>query len=151
MKEDLKQVSELKLSYSPKVKPSERAKVTSSREAYNIFLESWDQATIYLTEQCKVMLLNRANKVIGVYTLSTGGTAGSIVDPKMVFSTVLIAPASQIILAHNHPSGNLEPSEQDKKVTRILKNAGDVLDIKVLDHLIISPEGYFSLSDEGLI
>ncbi|WP_127127862.1 JAB domain-containing protein [Pseudoflavitalea rhizosphaerae] len=151
MKEVLKQVSELKLSYSPKVKPSDREKITSSKDAYKIFLESWDEATIYLTEQCKVMLLNRANRVVGIHTLSIGGVTGSIVDPRIVFALTLVSPANQLILCHNHPSGNLTPSEQDIKITKKLKEAGSFLDIEVVDHLIISPEGYYSFSDNGLI
>ena len=97
------------------------------------------------------MLLNRANKVLGIYPVSKGGVSGTLVDPKLIFSVALKCNASSIILAHNHPSGNLFPSENDKELTQKLKSAGNFLDIKVLDHLIITPEGYFSFADEGLL
>jgi DNA repair protein RadC len=96
------------------------------------------------------MLLNRANKVLGITDLSTGGTNGCIIDLKVIFQYAILATASFIILAHNHPSGSLKPSEADIAITRKVKEACKFLDITLLDHLIISPdERYFSLADEG--
>lgn len=97
------------------------------------------------------MLLNRANKVIGILKLSTGGTSATIAEPKLVFASSILSNASSIILAHNHPSGNLTPSQADIDLTKKLKEAGKFLEIPVLDHLIVTSEGYYSFADEGLI
>jgi len=96
-------------------------------------------------------LLNRNNQVIGIYPLSRGGMAGTVVDAKLVFSVALKCNASSIIIAHNHPSGNLNPSEADKVITKKLKKAGSYLDIVLLDHLVITNDGFFSFTDNGLM
>lgn len=145
------QVSEISVSYRPKFKASERPKVTSSKQVYDIFSSNWDKDILELKEQFKIMLLNRANRVIGIYEVSNGGMSGTIADPKLIFSTALKSCASSIILSHNHPSGNLKPSEADKRLTQKIKNGGELLDITVLDHVIITAEGYFSFADEGLL
>ena len=97
------------------------------------------------------MLLNRANKVIGLVDISVGGFAGTIADPKVIFGAALKAGASSLILAHNHPSGNLKPSKADISLTHKLISAGSFLDISVFDHIIITAEGYLSFADECLI
>jgi DNA repair protein RadC len=102
-------------------------------------------------EYSYVILLNRAAYVLGVYQLSSGGTTGTVVDPKLVFQSALKANASAIILAHNHPSGNLNPSEEDKKLTKKIQSAGSFLDINLYDHLILTNDGYKSFADEGLM
>ncbi|MDA9554641.1 JAB domain-containing protein [Pelobium sp.] len=145
------QVSEISVTYKPKFKASERPRVTSSKQVYDIFNKHWDADIIELKEQFKIMLLNRANRVIGIYEVSNGGMSGTIADPKLIFSTALKTCASSIILSHNHPSGNLKPSEADKTMTRKIKAGGELLDITVLDHVIITAEGYFSFADEGLL
>lgn len=145
------QVSEINVIYNPKFKASERPKVTTSKQVYDIFNNQWDKDIIELKEQFKIMLLNRANKVIGIYEVSNGGISGTVADPKLIFSTALKACASNIILSHNHPSGNLTPSEADKRMTQKIKAGGELLDITVLDHVIITAEGYFSFADEGLL
>jgi len=109
----------------------------------------WDR--IELLEEFKVMLLNRHNKVLGVASISVGGMEATIVDPKVVFSIALKAKASQIILAHNHPSGNINPSLVDTQVTRKLKRAGELLEIKVCDHLIITKDSFYSHADDDLM
>jgi len=98
-----------------------------------------------------VILLNRANRVIGIFNLSTGGTVGTVAEPKLVFASSILRNASSIILAHNHPSGNLKPSTADTELTKKMKEAGKLLDIPVLDHLIVTSEGYYSFADEGII
>ena len=98
-----------------------------------------------------MLLLNRANKVLGIVEISKGGTAGTVVDPKIVFAAAIKTNCSAIILAHNHPSGNLRPSDQDIRLTRKLKECGNLLEINVWDHLIITREGYLSFADEGLL
>ena len=106
--------------------------------------------TIELQEEFKVLLLNKAHRVLGIYNLSKGGIDGTVADIRLVFTTALKTASTSIILAHNHPSGKLLPSTADKMLTSKLRNAGDILDIKVLDHLIISKDGYFSFGDEGM-
>ena len=144
-------VAEIKLTYRAKVKPSERPQVTCSTDCYNVLKESWDTGKIEFVEQFKVMLLNRANKVLGIYELSTGGVAGTVADPKLIFVAALKACASSIVLCHNHPSGNLKPSAADLQLTKKMKQGGELLDIAVLDHIIITSESYYSLADEGLL
>ncbi len=147
----LSQIAEVELMYKSKVKASERPKINHSKDAYVIFKNTWDENKIELQEQFKVMLLNRANKVLGIYEVSTGGMTGTVADPKLIFISALKAGACNIMLVHNHPSGNLKPSKQDEDITYKIKQAGKLLDIVLLDHLIISNEGYFSMQDEGFI
>ncbi len=97
------------------------------------------------------MLLNKANKVLGTCTITSGTVSGTIADPKLVFATALKANASGIIIAHNHPSGNLKPSKADELITAKIKSGSQYLDINVMDHLIITKEGYYSFADEGLL
>lgn len=147
----LSQIAEVELIYKSKVKPSERPKISHSKDAYIIFKDTWDENKIELQEQFKVMLLNRANKVLGIYEVSTGGMTGTVADPKLIFIAALKAGACNIMLVHNHPSGNLRPSKQDEELTYKIKEGAKLLDIVLLDHLIISNEGYFSMQDEGFV
>lgn len=125
-----------------------RPQVRSSRDAYQNILP---QLVDLPHEEFWVLLLNRANCIIGKERISSGGIAGTVVDPKLVFRRALEYSSSSIILSHNHPSGNLNPSKADIELTRRLKSAGESLDIAVLDHLIISERGYYSFADEGLL
>lgn len=145
------QVAEINVTYKPKFKASERPKIDSSKDVYNILFENWDMNKIELLEQFKILLLNRANKVLGIYEVSSGGIAGTVADPKLIFSAALKGCASSIILSHNHPSGNLKPSQADISLTQKLITAGSFLDIAVLDHVIVTSEGYLSFADEGLL
>lgn len=144
-------VAEIQLVYRSNVKPSQRPKVSSSRDAYEVFFKNWDLDKIKFVEQFKVMLLNRANKVLGIYELSCGSVSGTVADPKLVFVAALKANASSIILAHNHPSGCLNPSQADINLTKKLKEGGKLLDIAVLDHVIVTNEGHYSFADEGIL
>jgi len=144
-------VAEIKLSYRAKVKPSERPQVTCSTDCYQVLRQSWDPGRLEFVEQFKIMLLNRANRVLGICEISTGGVGGTVADPKLIFAAALKACASGIVLCHNHPSGNLTPSAADLALTKKLKQGGELLDIVVLDHIILSGEGYYSLADEGLL
>ena len=144
-------VSEIKVSYQPKFNANERAKINQSKDAYNILFNNWDHGRIEMTEQFYILLLNRANKVIGMTEISSGGFSGTVVDPKLVFGIALKCCASSIILCHNHPSGNLQPSQEDLNMTRKLAEAGKLLDLMVLDHIILTKRGYFSFGDEGLL
>lgn len=144
-------ISEVQLSYTPKFKRSELPMITEAGDAYKILLEHWDLNTINLIEQFYVLLLSRSNKLLGIYEVSKGGFAGTVVDPKIIFIAALKGCASSIILAHNHPSGNLKPSQSDIAITKRLFEAGHLLDIPVVDHLILSEDGYLSFAEEGLI
>ncbi|WP_369800131.1 RadC family protein [Pedobacter sp. Leaf216] len=104
-----------------------------------------------LLEEFKIILLNRSNKVLGFVNISQGGISGTIADPKIIFAIALKACASSIILSHNHPSGEIYPSDADIKLTRRLVEIGNLLDLQVLDHIIISSEAYYSFKDEGVI
>ena len=145
------QVSEINVIYKPKFKASERPAITSSKNVYDILFQSWDMNKIELLEQFKILFLNRANKVLGIYEVSSGGVSGTSADPKLIFSIALKTCASSIILSHNHPSGQLKPSDADLRITRKIKEGGNFLDIIVLDHVIMTIDGYFSFADEGLL
>jgi DNA repair protein RadC len=142
-------VAEIEISYHPVIKPSERLKVTTSAEAEKVFRSIWE-LPIDLRESFYALYLDRGNKVLGYLLISIGGISGTVIDPKTVYQTALKANASGVIIAHYHPSGNPLPSDADKLITRKLKDAGQVLDINLLDHLILLPEGYTSLADEGI-
>ena len=140
-------IKEIKLSYSSN--GIENVKIKDSKSAYKILLNNWDKDTIQLQEEFKVLLLNRANHVLGIYNLSRGGVSGTIVDIKLLLASALKANASSIIIAHNHPSGNLKPSEHDLRLTRKIKEGAKLLDVSLLDHLIVTKVGYYSFSDDG--
>ena len=144
-------VREIKLSYSYAIKPSQLPKVNSSSDAYKVLLQTWNTDKIEYIEEFKILLLNRGNGVLGCCSISVGGQTGTVVDPKVIFGCALKGNAVGIILAHNHPSGNLNPSEADKQLTEKLKQGAKLLDLHILDHLIIIPEGYYSFADEGFI
>ncbi len=100
------QVAEIELVYKSKVKASQRPQVRTSKDCYEVLKQSWDENKIDLLEQFKIMLLNRANRVLAIYQLSTGGITGTVADPRLIFTAPLKANAVSIVLAHNHPSGN---------------------------------------------
>lgn len=145
------QVAEIELTYKSNVKPSLRPKINGSKDAYQVLFENWDKKKLELQEQFKVMFMNRANKVLGIYELSTGGMAGTVADPKLIFAAAIKSAACGFILSHNHPSGNLTPSQADIDLTRKLREGGKLLEVQLLDHIIITSEGYYSFADEGLI
>ena len=144
-------VAEIELIYKPLMKISALPKVLHSKDAYRLLIESWDKTKLEFVEQFRVMLLNRASRVLGICTISTGGVAYTIADPKLIFAVALKANACRIILAHNHPAGNLFPSKDDCALTNRIKEGGKLLEICVEDHMIVSPEGYYSFADEGAL
>lgn len=148
--ETLYQVAEIELVYKSKIKASERPKIITSKDAYKILLQTWDENKMELQEQFKILLLNRGNKVVGIYEVSTGGITGTVADPRLIFTAALKANAVALILAHNHPSANLKPSNADTMLTQKIREGGKLLDINVIDHLIICNDGYYSFADEGL-
>ncbi|MGK0366197.1 MAG: DNA repair protein RadC [Saprospiraceae bacterium] len=129
--------------------PQDKPQITSSRAAYNLL----GPLLMDLPhEEFWILILNRASKVIARAQMSIGGVSGTIMDSKMIFKRVLDEPgATSLILCHNHPSANIQPSPSDIELTKKLVFAGKALDIKVLDHLIIGGQDYFSFGDEGMI
>ena len=114
----LYEIAEVELIYKSKVKASRRPKIVSSKDAYNVLLKAWDENKIEFIEQFKVMFLNRANNVLGIYDVSTGGISGTVADPRVIFVAALKANACGIIISHNHPSGNLKPSRRMKNLLK---------------------------------
>ncbi len=142
-------IREIKLSYSKN--GIENIKITDSKSAYKVLLDNWNKDAIELQEEFKVLLLNRANIVLGIYNLSKGGVSGTIVDNKLLLATAIKANASSILIAHNHPSGNLSPSECDKRLTKKIKEGSKLLDIKLIDHIIVTKDSFYSFSDNCLM
>ena len=132
---------------------SDRPSLRSSVDAVKVFRDSFDEGELGMQEFFKVAYLNRANKLIGIHTVSMGGTASTVVDLKILFSGALTAKAESIMLCHNHPSGNRMPSGVDDNLTRKIVTAAALLDLRVIDHLILTPDAdtYFSYLDEGRI
>ena len=131
-------------------KKSELKKISNSSDMYDILKEMYNHDTIDWQEEMILICLNQAAKVIGYYKISSGGITGTICDPKIVFTIALnCAGTCNIILSHNHPSGNTTPSRGDIEVTKRIIEAGKILDIKVIDHIIYTDEGFYSFADEG--
>ncbi|MFS4493527.1 JAB domain-containing protein [Maribacter sp. 2308TA10-17] len=146
------QVNEIKVSYKERITSPFWRKIKSSKDAAEMLHELWDKDTIQVHESFKVILLNNSNKVKGIYQISQGGITGTLVDLRILFAVVLKTLSVAIILTHNHPSGTLKASTADRQITRKIKNAAELLDIKLLDHLIIVPDGnYYSFADEGIL
>ena len=125
-----------------------KEKISGSRDVFEYFQNNLADNQY---EEFWVLFLNRANKILKKNIISQGGIAGTVADPKKIFKAALENNASSMILCHNHPSGNIKPSEADIKLTRKLKDAGTLMDISVLDHIIIGDNTYFSFADEGLM
>lgn len=125
-----------------------KEKISGSRDVFEYFQNNLADNPY---EEFWVLLLTRANKIIKKSSISQGGIAGTVADPKKIFKTALENNASSIILCHNHPSGNIKPSEADIKLTKKLKDAELLLDISVLDHVIVGDNTYFSFADENLM
>lgn len=124
----------------------EKAKITSSRDAFQVI---YPKLADLPHEEFWVILLNRGNKVLRLENISRGGVSGTVADAKLIFKAALDRLACSVILAHNHPSGNLKPSDADVHLTQKLVKAGKTLDIAILDHLIIGDDSYYSFADEG--
>lgn len=141
-------VAEVQLSYKPHFKAQERPQISSSQQAYQVLMNNWDMSLINYLEQAKMILLNRNNRVLGIVDLSKGGGSSTVMDTRVVFAVALKSTATSIILAHNHPSGNLRPSSDDIRITKKLKEAAKLLEIELHDHLIVTENGYFSMAEE---
>jgi DNA repair protein RadC len=144
------QVAEIELVYKSKVPASLRPRIKTSQDVYEILMAHWDMDKIELMEQAKLILLNRHNKVLGIVEISSGGITGTVLDPRLIYAAALKANAVSIIVAHNHPSGNLNASESDKLMASKLREIGKLHDINFLESMIVTKEGYLSMADEGL-
>ncbi len=145
-------VNEIQISYKERVPAPFWKKIKSSEDASKLLYQHWNKNTIELQESFKVLLLNNSNKVKGIYQLSQGGITGTLVDLRILFAVVLKTLSVGIILTHNHPSGKLQPSDADKKITEKIKEAAALFDVTVLDHLIIAPNGdYYSFADNLML
>ncbi len=143
------QVSEVQITYRSHLQGAALPQINSSRDAETIFRENWSDDIEFL-EEFVVLFLNKANRVKGLFRASRGGTCGTVVDAKIVFAAAIKAMAAGIIVAHNHPSGSLIPSQADIELTKKLRRAGETLDIPVLDHVILAPyNGFYSFADDG--
>lgn len=144
-------VGEIELRYTPK-HITNYPVVCSSKETHKLLIEFFNEEIISIQEQFIILYLNQASHLIGFYCMSYGGMTGTVADIRLILGVALKTACTQIIVAHNHPSGNLQPSHADKELTRKLKESADVMDIKLLDHLIVTASSqYYSFADEGLI
>lgn len=142
-------VGEVKLSYKPK--NISKYKVTCSEDAYKYLLSTYKKGNICYKEYFKVLFLNQANQVLGYTLISEGGLTETTADVRLIFQAALLINSVAIILAHNHPSGNLKPSPGDIRLTKQVREASNFMRIKILDHIIISDTGYYSFTDEGML
>jgi DNA repair protein RadC len=139
----------IRLAYSSSFDIQKRPKLCKPDEVYKILLACWDRERIELCEQLKVCLLNNALRLIGICDLCTGGATSATVDASFVIALAILANSQHIILAHNHPSGNLKPSPADLELTSRIRKGAALLGISLLDHLIITPAGFHSIGESG--
>ncbi len=143
-------VGEAKISYKATGIPYQQ--LHSSADVYKFLMSIWDDDTLDYIESFCVLGLSRGNKVTSFKFISHGGVTGTVADPKLVFQFGLLTNATALILSHNHPSGNLRPSEQDLRLTRKMKEIGTHLDMPIIDHMIVTRQsGYYSFADEGTL
>lgn len=140
-------VGEVELTYKSTLKSQN--KIYSSEDTYKVLLPTYKEGTICYKEYFKVLFLNQANQVLGYTLISEGGITETSVDVRVILQAALLTNSVAIILAHNHPSGNLKPSRQDMEITKQVKDTARLMRISVTDHLILTDVGYYSFSDEG--
>lgn len=126
-------------------------KVCSSSRAANLFRQIMDPEQLEYREMFYALFLNRNNEIVGIFKVSEGGITATVVDPKLLLSQALLIGATGIVVCHNHPSGNLQPSQQDISLTEKLKNGASFLDMSILDHIILTANSYYSFADMGKI
>jgi DNA repair protein RadC len=142
-------IPEIKISY--KIESTEAPVLSGATDTYKLLLNLFDRDTIELKEDAFCLYLNKGNRVLGWHKISSGGIAGTVIDIKIVLGIALKCAASAIILSHNHPSGRMTPSFQDRETSNKLKDAARLMDICLVDHMIVHPSGYFSFAEEGLL
>jgi DNA repair protein RadC len=144
-------VAEIAVTYSQRIPTKDRVSIFTSEKAVEVLRFVWDEGKIELQESFKIILLNRKCNVLGVATICNGGMIRAQVDLRILFAVALKSAAVSIILAHNHPSSNRQPSEHDKEVTRRILKCSKLLEIEVIDHIILTCDDFFSFKDEGLL
>ena len=144
-------VPRIGLTYHSKVPMEQQPLVSSSHLAYKLFMENWDRNTIDLYEQSMVLLLTAGKRAHGLMMLATGGLTNTTMDIRLIFTAALKTRAHGILVAHNHPTHSLKPSQTDINITNCLVAAGNILKIQVIDHLIVTPNAYYSFADEGML
>lgn len=147
--ENLFTINEVKLSYQRKTNMREQPKIACSESVYQLLLKCYDSDTIDYRESFKIILLNQSNGVLGIMNISEGGISETSVDIRLIMQSVLLGNASGVILSHNHPSGATEPSFNDSKITEKIKKACEIMNIRLLDHIIVCSESYYSFADNG--
>lgn len=143
-------LKEIDIYYRNPLHLKEAPKISSSLDAVKYLRMVWGNRIDHV-EEFLILCLNRANVALGYARISRGGLSGTVADPKVIFQIALKANATSLILAHNHPSGNTDPSESDKVLTKKLLDAGRMLEIQVLDHVILTSTAYFSFADENIL
>lgn len=142
-------VGEVELTYKSTSKS--RNKIYSSEDAYKYLLPTYKEGTICYKEYFKVLFLNQSNQILGYTLISEGGLTETTADVRLIFQAALLTNSVALILAHNHPSGNLKPSPEDIRLTKQIREASNFMRIKILDHIIISDTEYYSFADEGIL
>ncbi len=140
----------IRLQYSRKIPMEQRPKILTSETVVEVLRRLWS-SQIEVREEFVVLLIDRSNRVLGYHKLSIGGITETSVDYTILFAVALKSLATAFILAHNHPSGNLQPSESDIKLTKEIKHIAQIHNINFLDHIIITKEGYYSFTDNGML
>ena len=143
-------IAEISINYKPLDSITTIEKVGGSKDAVEFFRAVWSDRMEYV-EEVYMLLLNRCNCILGFVKVSEGGTSGTVIDAKIVFQAALKANAQSIVLCHNHPSGNCSPSEADIQLTKRIKEAGKILELTLLDHIVITKNSYYSFADVGMI
>lgn len=143
-------IKEIDISYTYGTAKAEREQIKSSKDAFHIF-HSRIENSIEYKETFMLLVLNNSNDILGIKVISEGGITATIVDVRLIFQTILKAHGTAFIIAHNHPSGKLYPSDADKTLTEKIKQGAKVLDLTLLDHLIITKTAYYSFADEGIL
>ena len=144
---DLCKVSEVKITYEFNNTHKKKMKASTSAKMYALMLKHWEQ--IEYRESFKILLMDVSKHILGINTVSMGGISGTTVDVRMILQSALLANASLIVACHNHPSGSIRPSYEDDVLTMSIREAAKIIDIKLIDHLIITKDGYYSYKDAG--
>lgn len=149
--EILSKVAEVKVRYTRKVAAKDRIKCINSDIAVDVFRAIWNDEGLDYRERSYLLFVNRRNDIIGSHELGIGSNHGTVIDMQSIFTLALKLRSSGVILAHNHPSGETQPSQQDKTLTKKIKEAGKLIEIELIDHVILTSETHYSFADENLI
>lgn len=144
-------VTEVELVWHSPILPLERPQIINSASAYRVFFDTWNSGQIDIQEHFRIMLLDQRKGCLGISTIAKGGMNSCFVDIRLAFATALKGRAVSMILAHNHPSGQKIPSAADKELTYRFVIAGDLLNIPIADHILVTRDGYFSFADAGIL